>query len=482
MLKKIYATTVLALICNWAFAQQQEVWTLEDAVSYALENNLTVQQAQLDMKQSEVDLYQAKMQRLPTLNANGQAGYNWGRSIDPTTNDFVNTEIKFASASLSANLTLFDGFAIQNSIKQSEVNTLAGREYVNSVRNNITLNVANQYLAVLFAKEQIKIAESQMETTSEQLERTKRLVNAGVVPASNQLEFEAQLAGNNRDLIQARNNLAIAKLNLKQLLQLPSSVEMEIEDPTLEIESLDVLEQTPQEIYSNAEQVLPQVRNADLQVESAEYAAKIARGGYYPTLSLGASLRSNYSSLGESRFLLGDPVPVTDTVGYLASNRDELVVVERLNVPRTTESGIGVWQQFDENFSQSAFVNLSIPVFNGFRNKVNVQRATINRDRAQLQATQTRQELRQNIETAFTDVVTAAESYQASRQQVESLEEAFRATEKQYNVGSLNFVDFQLATNNLFRARSELIRAKFEYVFKKKILEFYQGQPMSLRD
>ncbi|MFA0964751.1 TolC family protein [Roseivirga sp. BDSF3-8] len=479
--RKKYLGALAGLLLSFgATAQEAEVWSLEEAIQHAVSNNLTVEQARLDVQQSEINLNQARHNQLPTFNANTQAGFNWGRSIDPTTNDFVNTEIKFASGSVSGNLLLFNGFSLRNNIKSNEANVLASQAQLKAISNNITLSVANQYLNVLFAKEQIRIAESQLETTSEQVDRTRRLVDAGVLPASNLLEFQAQLASNRRDLIQAENSLAIAKLNLKQLLRLPAEEEIEVESPDLDVATLDVLEQSSDEIYQNAEQVLPQIESADKSVESSEYSVESARGEYYPTLSLGGSLRTNYSSLGESRTLIGDPIMVVDTVGYLASDQSELVVIEGLDFERNIESGIGVWQQFDENFSQSAFISLNIPILNGFRTRNNVQRASINQRRAELQALQVRQDLRQSIETAYTDVVTSSESFEASQQQVESLEEAFRATEKQYNVGALNFVDYQLASNNLFRARSELLRARFEYIFKKKILEFYQGQPITL--
>ncbi|MGB5927395.1 MAG: TolC family protein, partial [Cyclobacteriaceae bacterium] len=256
--------------------------------------------------------------------------------------------------------------------------------------------------------------------------------------------------------------------------------EIDVENPNLELEAIEPLSQSPGAIYDKAQTVLPEIESADKAVEGSEYGILAAKGDYYPSISIGGALSTNYSSLGENRTIFGDSITVLQPIGFLESDRNQVVLTEINTVARSTESGIGVFQQFEENFAQRAFISLNIPILNGFRTRNNVQRAHITRERAELQALQARQTIRQNIETAYTDVLAAAESYEASQEQVESLEEAFRATEKQYNVGSLNFVDYQLATNNLFRARSELLNARFEYIFKKKILEFYQGEPISL--
>ncbi|EOZ95697.1 putative outer membrane transport/efflux protein [Indibacter alkaliphilus LW1] len=417
---------------------------LETCIETALENNLQLKRSQVNLATQEANLIGNVGQRIPTLSTGGSSGYRWGRSINPVTNLFENNRIGNVNLFANANMTLFAGQQITNSIRQNKVDIEAAQYNVLATENNITLEVINLFINVVFAKEQLKIAENQLGTTKEQLINTTKLVEAGALPLANRLDIQAQNATNELEVINAQNNLRIAKLNLAQAMQIPFREELDVVAPELDPENIIMTERDVDEIFQVALELMPEIRAAELGVESADYGVRVAKAGYYPTLGIGASAFSNYVD----QFFLG----------------------ERM------EFGT----QIRNNFSNSGNIQLNIPILSNFRNRANVQRARLQKRLSEIQEEESRNILRQDIESAYTNANAARQSFRASEIRVSSLEESFRIAEQRFDAGAINFADYQLAQNNFFNAQADLVTSKYTYIFRVKVLDFYLGNPLKL--
>lgn len=426
------------------FAQEPATPTgpidLETAVAIALENNLTLKRSELNQLSNEATLMQNQGARYPSLTAGGSANFNWGRSINPATNLFETQRIGNINLNASSNVTIYNAGRINNTIKQTKTILEQGHFNIEATKNTITLNVINYYVNVVFNQEQVKIAENQLKTTQEQLERTTTLVNAGSLPYADQLDLQSQLGTNTVDLINAKATLNGSMLTLAQALQIPYTGDFQIEKPELSVDDTFMVSESSSTIYRTAVETMPEIKAAMLGVESAEYDIKIAKSGYAPTLGLGANLGTNYVDIYDEKFA----------------------------------------DQLDVNFSQSAGLQLSIPVFSRLNNKANVQRANVQKKLAELGELEAKNQLRQDIETAFTNALASEQSYQASLTRIESLEESFRIAKQRFELGAINSVDFQVAQNNLFSAQSQLVYDKYTYIFRVKVLDFYLGNPINL--
>ncbi|MDN5200062.1 TolC family protein [Fulvivirgaceae bacterium BMA10] len=466
-----------------AFAQDtggKKVWTLQECIEHSLKDNLSIQQSKLTVEENKAFLKQARGNMLPNLNAGGNYGYNWGRGIDPTENTFVNERITFSGFSASSNMTLFGGFQVRNGIKQSNLDLEASELDLKTSENRTILNVATFYLNVIFNQELLNNAKTQLESTNTQLSRTEKLVEAGSLPLSNLLDLKSQQASNEANVISSENALTLSLLNLKQLLQIPASDPFEIEIPNLDAPSALLLSKSANQIYDYAEANQPEIQSANLKIESADYGAKIAKGGLYPSLSLSGSISTNYSDAAVEFVPDGtfSVEPEQRLQGNLTGNPSATIDLFSVS-PNGNIQDVSASDQFDRNLSQRLTFNLQIPIFNRLQTSTAIQRANIAKQRAEVNAIQEKQTLRQTIEQAYNDALASAKSYEASLKQVEALEESFRMAQQQYDNGVINFVDFQIAQNNMFQAKSDLVRNKFDFIFKTKVLDFYQGNPIN---
>lgn len=476
MSKKFTATLVFVFLFCLSFAQSgKKVYTLKECIEIALQNNLTVKRSALGLRGADITLDQSRYTMLPSLNVSGSGGANFGRSIDPTTNLFIDQQINNANANANASLLLFNAFRVMNTIKQSVNDKAAAENDLTKAKNDVILSVITFYTSVIFNQELLQNAQFQLKTTQQQLERTKKLEQAGSVPLGNVLDLEAQNATNELNLIQRENNYNLSLLQLKQSLQLPASTQMEVEIPELSVEDLS-LDQTTEQIYDIAKQNLPEIKAAVFRTESANFALKAARGSLYPRLNLNASAFTNYSSAAKL-FQNGvvDPSPV---IGYLGNDQTQVVRSFR----PTTIGGEVVEKPFSnqisDNIAQSVSIGLTIPVFNAFNARANVLRNKVTKEQAFINLTDVENRLRQAIETAHNDATAAAKTYASSAKAVKAREEAFRMTKQRYDAGASNYVDYQVSENNLFQAKSDQVRAKYDLIFKKKVLDFYQGKPI----
>ena len=460
---------------------QVERWSLEECIAYALENNLSIKQSGYLVEDSKVQFTQSKGDMYPTANMGGGFTNLWGRSIDPTTNRFTNDRIQSVGVQLSADYTLYGGSQRRNTVKQNRINMASTAFDLEKAKNDVMLNVTLEFLNVVLNIELLENAQLQREITKVQLETTSKQVKVGALPLSNELDLIAQVESNEVQVINAENNVRIAYLRLQQLLLLPADTPFEIEIPdiqTIEIEQEPI---TANSVYETAQTIMPEIKSVDMQVESADLGVKIARGSMDPTLGLSGRMYTNYSSVQNTRILSGDPTVQTVPIGYVNVPDPfnvQLPVFTDVEIPPTEDYTVST--QLQDNWSYSVNLNLFIPIFNGLQSRSYHQRAKINAEQTRILAQQTRQTLRQTIEIAYTDAQAAAKTYNASIKQVESLTESFRAAEKSYNLGAMNIYDYQVSSNNLFMARSDLLRAKYSFIFTSKVLDFYLGKPLSL--
>ena len=478
-----------ALLLAWSVQAQNNdstsengAWSLKQCIDYALANSLTVQRSNYNVETSEVNLKQAKANLLPNLNGSASYGYNWGRSVNPVTNQFTTQEINFLSPGLNSSVTIFNGFRIQNSIKQNSRDYQASQLDLQKAKNDLILNIASLFVNVIFNKEQVQNAKSQLSSSQQQYDRTKKQVAAGALPKSNELNLDAQVATNELNVITRENALALALLQLKQALQLPASVPLDILTPDLDVEDL-VLEQSRQEIFDVAKVTLPEVKSAQLKILSADYAVKAARGNLYPRLSLNGSINSNYSSASDrERFIAdgGDPTISYPQIGVVGGAGGQAVYSYSPVVQPSgyTVNGYGRTDQLKDNLFRSVSLSLSVPIFNNLQTRAAYQRTVINRQLAEISAKEIDNTLRQNVETSYNDAIAASKTYNSSLRQVSAREEAFRMTKQRFDIGAVPYVEYQVAENDLFQAKSDLARAKYDFILKKKVLDFYQGKPI----
>lgn len=453
---------------------QKEVWTLEECIEYALENNLDVQRSVLTVSSSEVDWKQAKLQRYPNFNASGSYGSNWGRSIDPVTNLFTNQQINSVNFGASSDVTVFNGFSVNNDIKQNSFNYQASVKELEVTKNNVMLNIVGFYTNVLFTRELMQNAEKQLNSIEQQTERTRIQVDAGALPQASLLDLQSQRATQELNLVNAENNYVQAKIQLKLAMQLPPEVDVEIEVPEIDVNANLVQELSALEIYDIALATMPEIQSADLSLEGSSHGLKAAKGRRYPSFFIRGNVFTNYSDrITERSVQVGDEV-TTRPIGFVEGTNQTVLTV----IPLTSQENFGFSEQMNENLSQSLTVGINVPIFNRGQFSSQIQRAEITQDRAEINKQDREYQLWQQIQQSYNDVYAASKSYNASLLAVEASKESYRVLTRQFNNGAANFVDYLVSENTYFQAESDLLRAKYDLIFKQKILDFYQGKPL----
>lgn len=454
----------------------QKKWSLEECINYAIEKNLSVKRSALNLELSAENLKQSKYNILPSVNANASNIYNFGQTIDPFTNRFATETVRSNSFGVSASLNVFNGFQTMNAIRSNRAGFEASIADLEKMKNDISLNVANSYLQILFNIELLRNAESQLSVTQVQLDRITKLVNAGSQPQGAQFDIEAQLAQEDLNRVNAENQLNLSILNLKQLLQLNASEEFAVVEPELgEIERQQIAS-TPGAIYENSLQIMPEIKGSELRLVQAEQELKRARGGYSPRLTVTGSFGTGYSGAAQEVIGVEDP-EILPTGGFVQSTGD--IVVSPVSSPIFQDKAFS--DQLDDNINRSVGMNLSIPIFNGLSSRTNVSRSKIQLDQAENTLLETKQQLRQQIESAYQDAVAAFKRFESAKASVKALNESFKYTQQRFDVGLLNSFDFSNEKNRLIQAESSLLQAKYEFIFMTKVLEFYQGKALSLK-
>ncbi len=453
--------------------------TLLECIDYAIKNNVGIRQSELGVVSSQVAINQAKADLLPSVNGSASYNYNLGRSVNPFTNQYEENPVSSQSYGLSSNLTLFNGLQKLNTIKRNRSDLAISQYNLEDTKNTITLNVISAYTQILFNTELLESARLRTGTTDLQLARTQKLVAAGSLPEANVLPLQAQKATDELEIINAENNLAISKLQLKQLLQIPADRTLEIVIPELDVPEEAEIVVDAQDIYETAVQEQPAIKSAEARILSSQYDVAIAKGNRYPNLSISGGVFSSYSSVAPNIIPKPGAENVTqliETGGFVKGNPD-MVIVQPQTLPVEFQENT-YFNQLDFNLRKFVGINLNIPIFNNLQVASAVSNAEIQMENARYDAINAKNQLRQTIEQAYLDAKAAAKSYAATDRQVTSLREAFRSTETRFNLGGVNAVEFSQAKADLNTAESDLIRAKYDYIFSLKLLDFYQGKPI----
>jgi outer membrane protein len=458
------------------YGQQSTAYDLQQCVDLALKNNLSVKQSELNVLRSRNNLNQSKFNLLPNISGSASLNYNFGRSIDPFTNQFTTDPVRNSSLSISAGVNVFSGFQAQNQIRQNKAQNMAAVYDYQKAKNDIILNVVTAYTTVVFNMETIKNARLQLNTTTEQAIRTEKLVQAGSLPVAGLYDLKAQQASDELALVNAENTYDLSLLALKQLLNLPASDPFELMIPTLEAPADSVYPVSAEAIYATALGHMPEIKSAERSVYGAKIGIRVAQGAYMPSLSAFASSNTFYSSIGgENSFsVVGftNPTPV----GFTGGGDTVFSFPQPIVTRRFQEKSFA--DQLEFNRRENIGFSLTIPIFNRFQSRTNVSNARIALKSAEYAQQETRNQLRQVIERAYNDVSAAAKRYSGAQKQIKAREEAFRAAEQRFQFGAIHSVDYLVAQNNLNRARSEELQARFDYLFKTKILDFYLQKPL----
>lgn len=464
--------------------QPPNTYSLEDCIRIALETNPQVKISELQVQTDGNLAAQSRWQRWPSLGFSAGQGFSSGRNIDPYTNVYVQQNVNSNNFQLGSSVVLFNGFQLRNSVIRNDINARVSQKDLEAARNDIMLNVALSYLQIISNEELIEVARRQVDASLLQVERTQKLVEAGTLAESNLLDLKAQLANDELTLVNNQNNLETSKLNLKQLMNMPGSepinvVKVPVSDPTLQ-----AYEATIQEIFDIAVGNLPQMKAANLRIESARKAVEIARGAGMPSLSLGAGISTAFSSAAPKQRFISDgtgstTIDVPSATSYVTYGGVTLPIIQRVTTPNGSIQDFGYFNQLDGNRNSYLNFSLRIPIFSNFQVKYNVANAKIQQKGIEYQAQQVQLTIRKNVEQAYIDMTNSAKRYSATANQVRALTEAFRVAQVRFDVGAINSTEYNIAKANLDRANGNLVQSKYDYVFRTKILDFYMNKPLS---
>jgi outer membrane protein len=483
-----HLSILLFCCCTTLFTFSQNnvsKWDLRRCVEYAMKNNISVKQAEVQARITALQHQANKLAIYPTANFSSGAGLQFGRSVDPTTNQFTTTQLVFNTFNFNTGMTVYNWGRLKNSIQVSDYSTKAALADIERAANDIGLNVATFYLSVLSNKQQVEIAQAQIALTSEQLENTRKRVNAGALPELSAAEFEARLASDSSNYYTAIGSFQQSIISLKGLLNLNMSDAFEVETPSLDKVPLDpIAELEPARLYQLALTLQPQQKVNDLRYKSAEYGVKVAKAGLYPTISLGGGLATNFASSTNkiTGFSLGPASPNGTFVNVGGTNYN--VLEPSIQLQQGKKSFGEVWDgygvQLDNNFRQNIGFQINVPIFNNGNAKLNLENSKLQLKQADLAKTQANQQLQQDIYAAYTNAVTALQRFNASEKTVQTAERSYEFAKKRYETGLINSLDLITNQNNLLQAKLNRLTNQFEFVFRMKLLEFYKGQGLKL--
>lgn len=468
---KIILHTLLFLgISQFAIAQSS-VWDLQQCVDYAQKNNINLKQSEISTRISKNNANQSKAAILPTINAGAQHTYNFGRTIDRYTNTFANTQVLSQNFYVSSNVVIWSGLAQYNNIKANQYQYLSNTESYLQLRNDLALNVATAYINVIFSDEILQIAKAQFKITQEQLERTEKLANAGTLAKSAVFDLKAQLANEEVNVTSSDNNYQIAMLTLKQLLNLDTLNNFNISRPNVDVLNNELANLSVQNIYETALKNQHSIKSANYNLLAAEKNLAVAKGRVSPTLSATGSLGTGTSELDKNidavNFVGWDTTAVTTGGDFVISPKTEVVTSKK-----------SFSDQFSDNVNKSIGFTLSIPIFNGLQTYTGVKNAQLNALNAKYSQDLTEQNLYKTIAQAYANARAALNKYNATKLSVDASEQSFYYAQQKYNVGAISTFDYNNAKTRLQSAQSNLVQAKYDYVFKLKVLDYYQGKEL----
>lgn len=430
----------LSLCCFSTFAQK--TWSLSDCILYAIENNISIKQSQLDLETSEIDKRGAVGNFLPNLNSN--LSHSWQNGLTSGANN-VNLVRRQQNSNIgiSTEVVLYDGLRNIRQLHRANLGILANQYQLDDMKDNITLNIINAYLQVAFNKETLKTVKRQFEINEAEFDRSKELAAAGTIPQGDLLELESNLATQSQQIINAENQVRIAQINLANILSIVDYKSFKITD-SIAITSTTILEKTPFQIYLKALETRNDIKNAEVAVGINEDNLRLSKGVYHPTLSGGYNFRSNYYND---------------------------------NIDRPTELP-QFWDQLNDNKSHNFYLSLRIPIFSRLQNSNGVRRSKVNLEKSKLALEQAKIDLKSKVNQSYNDVLSAFAVFEASEKTLAARKESFRYSQEKFDLGLMNSFDYSLARLRYENAENDVIKSKYDYFFKAKVLEFYFGIPL----
>lgn len=473
----------LVLFCSLLSAFQmsaQEVWSLEKCISTAQENNRTIKQSQISVKNAQIINKQDRFAMYPTVSGSSNLGFNFGRSVNPATYQFENINTRFNGVNVSANVMLYNGGRIQNQMKQSAVDIQAAQADLEQSAQTIGLQVAQAYLQILLNEEQFTNAKKRAQTTLSQLDRVEKQIKAGALPSNARFDLTAQAARDEQTIVSASNNVELSYLNLKNLLELSPDKEMKIEAPSVVVPS----DANPDAfsfkmVYNQALGNQPQIRAGESRIKSAEIGVKIAQGALMPTLSMSGNLNTNFSSTIKDYKTGTIPFTQTGTATWngqtapISFTTNQTVITDATKKP--------YFSQIGDNFGQGLSLNLQVPIWDGYQRKTAIERQQLNVESQSIALERTKQQLKSDVQNAIASSRAARKQYDAAQKTFDAQKAAFDAMEKRFQIGAANGFEYSQSRIQLDTAERDVVVAKYDYLFRLKIVEFYEGKKLTLK-
>lgn len=470
--------TLLTLTIVFTFlaaSSQEKEWTLEDCISYALDNNIDIKKQMLTVENQKDVLLQSKLGMLPNLNAGATHGYNWGNTVDRYTNKFATSRVQSNNFYLGTQFNLFQGLQQINTLNQSKFDWLASQYDLDFLMDDISISVAGFYLDILYNQELLAVSQDQLAITNQQVNRMDKMVKAGTLARGELLNIQAQAATEESAMVQAENTLAISYLNLQQLIDLPVSDKFRIETPKLKPIEAPQITINEQDVYQVAVGKRPEIKSAEYRVQSAEKGVAFARGYLSPTLSFNGTWATGYSGNATKGY---GPVEVLyENAGYTAVTHEPVTLVSS---GYTGYDVIPFKNQLNDNQNKSVSFSLQIPIYNGWQARTAISQAKIRREEADLTLKKAKLDLDKKIQQAYADAVAALKNFNASEKKLQAQKEAFKYSEQKMEVGLVTAFDYNQTKKDLTKAESDQLQAKYRFIYTTTVLDFYMGNPLTL--
>jgi outer membrane protein len=464
----------MLLLSSPAVWAQSTPMSLEDCINYALDHNIDIKKQLLMVENQKQGLLQSKLGMLPNLNAGGTHGYNWGQTVDRYTNQFAIDRVQSNNFYLSSSMELFQGLRQINTIKQNQLNLMASQYDLDLIMDDISIAVAGFYLDILYNQEILEVAKAQLDVTQQQVNRMSKMLEAGTIAKGDLLSIEAQASTEELAVVDSENRLAISYLSLQQLIDYPVSGDFEIEVPELRPIESPKIAITAEDIYNVALGLRPEIKSAEMRVQSADKGLSIAKSYQSPTLTLSGTWATGFSEAALQGY---DTTSSVFPIGYVESTQEP--VLSSFSSPSKFQV-IPFLDQLDNNSNRSVGLSLQIPIFNGWQVRTAINQARLAQEEAMFSLTQAQLELNKTIQQAYVDAVAALKNFNAADKKVSAQQEAFKYAEQKFEVGMMNAVEYNEIKKELTRAESELLQAKYRYIYTTTVLEFYMGNPLTL--
>ena len=485
MLKTFFTTGIAILFVSLVSAQEK--WSLVKCVQYAIDNNISVKQSDLQSRFSELTYKQGKQSRLPSLNFSNNYSFRFGRAENPSTGILEDNNIFNISFGLSSQVDLFNWFSKKNTIESNRLTYEADKEQVKKVQNDIALNVAVAYLQILLAREQANLTRVQVNTTIEQLNNTRKRVDAGALPEINAAELEAQLSRDSSTLITAEASVQQFLLQMKALLNIDAGTSFDIETPPVDKVPVDpISELQPEAVYALALANLPQQKVIDFRIRSAKKSVEAAKAQLYPSIGAFANLGTNYVRFKDKPIFNQVLSGFDTTTGIRTKVSQGVYLPVEVPILDPGNTVIGYFtpdkfgSQLNANFGQGIGIGISVPIFNGRIARTNWERTKLQVRQWELTKESDNLTLKQNIYTAYNDAVSSLQKFNADKKSVQTSARSLEFAQKRYDQNLLSTFDLINSQNNYLRAQIQALYSQYDYVFKIKLLEYYKGQGIKL--